>query len=139
MSDSYHLIFSSSTKSDSKTTNYKDFFTSLSDEQINKINQNYKVITVDWLDKVLVDSEMFGDGYFNKNLEKKKVVDDMLDFYLGHKDKPIYKKTDYLCNEKEKICICNTHAEDFRKIYDRNNYKPGEKYISWIRKSNEHF
>lgn len=40
----------------------------------------------------------------------------MLNYYLNHKDKPIYKKTDYLCNEKEKLCICNIHAEDFEKF-----------------------
>jgi DNA-directed RNA polymerase beta subunit len=43
------------------------------------------------------------------------------------------KKTDYLCNEKEKVCICNTHAEDFRKIYDGVYYKPDQKYISWFK------
>lgn len=32
----------------------------------------------------------------------------MLKYYLNNKDKAIYKKTDYLCN---------THADDFRKIY----------------------
>ena len=37
-----------------------------------------------------------------------------------------------VCNQEEKICICNVHAEDFRKIYDRNNYKQGDKYISWF-------
>jgi hypothetical protein len=63
----------------------------------------------------------------------------MLDFYLSHKNKPIYKKTDYLCNEKEKICICNTHAEDLRKIYDEQNYRPGDKYISWIRLKKDRF
>ena len=56
----------------------------------------------------------------------------MLEYYFNHKDKPIYKKTDYLCNKKEKVCICNTHAADFRKIYDGINYKPKDKYISWF-------
>jgi hypothetical protein len=48
-----------------------------------------------------------------------EAVNNMLSYYLNHPD----KKTDYLCNKKEKICICNTNAEDFRKIYDQNNYK----------------
>lgn len=60
----------------------------------------------------------------------------MLKYYLQHEDKEIYKKTDYLCNETEKVCICNTHAEDFRRIYDGINYKPNDKYISWY-KSNK--
>jgi len=53
-------------------------------------------------------------------------------------EKVIYQKTDYLCSEKERICVCNFHAEDFRKIYSGINYKQGNKYISWIKKKN-HF
>lgn len=53
----------------------------------------------------------------------------MSKYYLNHEDKAIYKKTDYLCNEKEKICICNIHADDFRRIYDGINYKKDDKYI----------
>lgn len=45
--------------------------------------------------------------------------------------------TDYICNKKEKICICNIHAEDFRKIYERNNYRKDIKYISWCKKEND--
>ncbi len=63
----------------------------------------------------------------------------MLNFYLLHQDKNIYKKTNYLCNEKEKICICNTFADDFRKIYDKQNYKSDNKFISWIRRKEDHF
>jgi hypothetical protein len=44
----------------------------------------------------------------------------------------IYKKTNYLCHIKEKVCICNEHANDLRKIYDGIHYKPDEKYISWF-------
>jgi hypothetical protein len=118
---------------------YIDSFCSLTNNEIAEIRNKNKVIDVDWLDKVLVDYTMFGDEYFEKNPTKKIVVQNMLDYYLTHRDKPIYKKTDYLCNKKESICICNTHAEDFRKIYDGINYKQGDKYISWIRKSNEPF
>lgn len=74
---------------------------------------------------------MFGD--------KKQIVNDMMNYYLNHENKPIYKKTDYLCNLKESICICNTHAHDFIKIYDGINYKPDLNFISWIKKSNEPF
>jgi hypothetical protein len=63
----------------------------------------------------------------------------MLEYYLNDKDESIYKKTEYLCNEKEQICICNNHAETFRKIYDGINYRPKLKYISWCKKDNEHF
>ena len=111
-----------------------DIYSSLSDDEIKNINEKYKVISVDWLDKVLVNHRMFSDEYFKENPNKKVVVNNMLEFYLSHKDKNIYKKTDYLCNQKEKICICNTHADNFRKIYDRQNYKPNDKFINWIKK-----
>ena len=58
----------------------------------------------------------------------------MTDFFINDKDKAIYEKTDYLCNEKERLCICNTNAENFRKIYDGINYKENKKYISWCKK-----
>jgi hypothetical protein len=119
--------------------NYKDFFTSLSDSKIEQIRESYKVIDVPYLDPIKVNYTMFADKYFKSNPEKEDIINIMLDFYLSHKDKPIYKKTDYLCNEKEKICICNTHAEDFRKIYDEQNYKQGDKYISWIILKKDHF
>jgi hypothetical protein len=119
--------------------NYKDFFTSLSDSKIEQIRKSYKVIDVPYLDPIKVNYTMFADKYFKSNPEKEDIINIMLDFYLSHKDKAIYKKTDYLCNEREKICICNTHAEDFRKIYDEQNYKPGDKYISWVRQKNSHF
>jgi len=110
---------------------YSDNYWPLSNTE--DIKQNYKIIDVDWLDPILVKSKMFGDKYFTP--EKEEIINNMLTYYLNHKDRPIYKKTDYLCNKKEKICICNTHAEDFRKIYDGVNYKEGAKYISWIRKN----
>ena len=62
----------------------------------------------------------------------------MLALYVNDKldkhDKYIYSMTVYLCNEKERICICNTHAEDFRKIYEGINYIKNKKYISWCKK-----
>jgi len=75
---------------------------------------------------------MFDDTFFLIP-QKKDIVNNMLDYYLNHKDRPIYKKTEYLCNEKEKICICNIHADDFRKIYDGINYESNKKYISWFK------
>jgi hypothetical protein len=80
---------------------------------------------------------MIGDEYFTNNPQKKQVVDEMVEYFSTHKDKKIYKeKTNYLCDRKEKICICNTHANDFRKIYDGINYRD-VKYSAWIIKSNE--
>jgi len=108
-----------------------DYFTSLDDEKIADLKNNYTIIEVDYLDPILVFSKMLNET-FSREKEKKAVVDKMLKYYLNHADKEIYKKTDYLCNETEKICICNTHAEDFRRIYDGINYKPNDKYISWF-------
>jgi hypothetical protein len=117
---------------------HNSFYTSLDDTEIQRIRKNYKVIHVDWLDSTLVKSKMFNDEYFEKLPEKKEFINKMLEHYLNDRDEynvQIYKKTDFLCNEREKICICNTHAEDFRKIYEGINYRKDMKYISWCKKS----
>ena len=92
------------------------------------------MIDVNWLDRTEVNSKMFNDEYFKNSPEKKEIINNMLGYYLNDKDKQIYKKTDYLCNEREKMCICNIHAADFRKIYDGKNHYPDLKYISWCKK-----
>jgi hypothetical protein len=123
------------------TSSYKtyqnSYYSTLCEDQIKDIRKNYKVIDVDWLDKILVNSKMFNDEYFTKSPKKKEVVNNILEYCLNDKDEAnthIYKITDYLCNDKERVCICNTHADDFRKIYEGINYKKGSKYISWLEK-----
>ena len=124
---------------------YTDNYTWLKNNQINEIREEYKVIDVDWLSIDNVHYQMFGDKYFDnsKNSDnsktKEEIINSMLVYYLNRQDREIYKKTDYLCNEREKICICNTHAEDFRKIYNGINYKEGDKYISWFREKKYKF
>ena len=121
---------------------YNSHYSSLDDDQIKDIRKNYKVIDVDWLDTVLVNSKMFNDEYFTKSYEKKELVNTMLEHYLHDKDEHnihIYKITDYLCHDKERVCICNTHADDFRKIYEGVNYKKGSKYISWLETKSRYF
>jgi hypothetical protein len=129
--------------SDSLTNNSEKYiecqFTLLDNNEITHIRTNYKVVDVDWLDAIKVKYKIFGDDYFKKSPLKTYVINNMVDFYLNDKDKEIYKKTDYLCNEKEKICICNIHADDFRKIYDGINYKQNIKYISWCKKYKDNF
>ena len=129
--------------SDSLTNNSEKYiecqFTLLDNNEITHIRTNYKVVDVDWLDTSKVKYKIFGDDYFKKSPLKTYVINNMVDFYLNDKDKEIYKKTDYLCNEKEKICICNIHADDFRKIYDGINYKQNIKYISWCKKYKDNF
>ena len=113
-----------------KNNSNSDLFTILDSQQLQNIKTNYKIINVYWLDRIQVNSKIFADDYF-KPTKKREIINNMLDYYLNHNDKLIYKKTDYLCNEKEKICICNIHAEDLRKIYDGINYKKNNKFISW--------
>jgi hypothetical protein len=112
---------------------YRDTGFSFSEDMIKHIKENYKIINVDYLHPVLVKSKMNKDIYFSSP-NKKKIVDDMLDYYSTHKDKELYERVDYLCDMKEKICICNTHAGDLRKIYEGINYKPNETFVSWISK-----
>ena len=105
--------------------------------EIDDIRKKYKIIDVKiidvkWIDKLQVNYSMFGDDYFN--VSKKHIINSMLEHYLTDKDKEI----NYICNKKEKICICNINANNFRKIYDDINYKD-EIYISWIKKCNEPF
>lgn len=118
---------------------YEEHYTTLDAEEIIDIRQKYKVVDVKWLDKVQVNSSIFGDEYFTLNPHKEEVLNDMVEHFITHKDKGIYKrKTNYLCNRKEQLCICNTMANDFRKIYDGSNYTD-DTFISWIKKTNEPF
>jgi hypothetical protein len=114
-----------------KKDKYTDIWT-LNDKDIKTIEEKYKVIHVDYLHPLLVKSKMFGDEYF-KSSKKKEVVNTMLDHYTTHNDKDLYERIDYLCDRREQICICNTHADDLRKIYEGINYKPNEKYVSWLK------
>ena len=111
-----------------------DFFTCVDEEIIVDLKNNYKILDVDYLDPDLVHAKMYDRTVFVLP-RKKEIVNNMLEYYLNHKDSEIYKKTEYLCNEKEKICICNTHADDLRKIYDEIYYIPNKKYISWFKLS----
>ena len=37
------------------------------------------------------------------------------------------------------MCICNTHASDFRKMYEANKYQQNKTYISWCKKVEDKF
>lgn len=104
----------------------------LSDSYTEHIRKYYTVINVKYIDKMLIDCKMT-NGY----TEQEKVdVNNILDFCLKSKDKHIFKKTDYLCNDTKKICICNENADAFRRIYDGDNYS-GEKFILFLRDVND--
>jgi len=116
---------------------YEKNLSTLTLNEIEDIRKIYKIIDVKWIDKTQINYAMFGDDYFN--LSKKNFVNNILEYYSTDKDKEIYeKKINYICNKKEKICICNINANNFRKIYDDINYKD-EIYISWIKKCDEPF
>ena len=114
-----------------KKPKYDDFFTDIDEKKILYLRNNYKIIDIDYLDPFLVRYKMIGDNFFEGS--KRDIMNNMMEYYSNDKDREIYKKTDYLCNVKEKVCICNTHAEDLRRVYEGVNYKPNKKYISWFK------
>ena len=115
----------------SKNNDFNDFFTCVDEEIMVKI-KNYKFLEVEYLDIDLAKAKMYDRNAF-KLPREKDIVNNMLEYYLNHKYSKLFKKTEYLCNEKEKVCICNIHADDFRKIYDGPYYRPDKKYISWFK------
>jgi len=115
---------------------YTDNFRSIKDDEIEYIKENYTIINVNMIAKDLVHE----NKTFIENPEKTEIVNDMLDYYLTRNNKYIYQnKTDLLCNEEHRICMCNIHAEAYRKILCGINYRKDEKYISWFRELNDHF
>ena len=131
------------TENYNKDEKYTDSYKMLKNHEISKIREQYDVIDVAWLSIDNVHYQMGGDKYFDKSNSdnsktKEEIINSMLVYYLTCQDRAIYKKTDYLCNEREKFCICNTHADDFRKIYNEN-YKEGDKFISWFREKKHKF
>ena len=132
------------TENYNKDEKYTDSYKMLKNHEISKIREQYDVIDVAWLSIDNVHYQMGGDKYFDKSNSdnsktKEEIINSMLVYYLTCQDRAIYKKTDYLCNEREKFCICNTHADDFRKIYNGINYKEGDKFISWFREKKHRF
>jgi len=101
----------------------------LTNMELSAIQKECKVIYVPSFDYYQINLKMFGDEYLETTMNQKKVVDSMLFYYSRHREIDLFKRTDYICNEKEKICICNKGAEDLRKLYLD---APKEKTISWF-------
>jgi hypothetical protein len=120
---------------DSNKNKFTDSYRNVHERYINYLENNYKIIKIDYLDTNLINDEMI-ENNLTLLPSKKNLVNNMLEYYLNHSDKKIYKKTDYLCNEEEKLCICNIHADDLRKIYDGKYYIPNIKYVSMFREIN---
>jgi hypothetical protein len=112
---------------------YEDSYWVLDNNKINEIRDTYKIINVVWLDSRLVNSQILDDKYFNTSQKKTNIVNNMAHYYLTHKDKMVYQRTDYLCNEQEKLCICTIHAEELRQCYDKITNTQRQKYVSWIK------
>lgn len=120
---------------DKKKYRVKNFF-NISEQSIENLKSNYKIINVDYINPVNINYIMFKDEYFNKFPDKINVVKNMTHCILNDENKHIYtKKTDYLCDLNEKICICNKNADLFRKIYDGINYKENKKFVAWMGKN----
>ena len=47
-------------------------YLALYDNEIQYIRTNYKVVDVDWLESIQVNSKIFNDDYFLKSPQKKK-------------------------------------------------------------------
>lgn len=119
---------------------YTDTFTSINDDEIKHIKENYTIINVNLIASDLVHENIAKNNFFIENPEKIEIVNDMLNYYLTQNHTYVYqKKTELLCNEKERICMCNIYAAKYRKILEGINYKKDKKYISWIREINDPF
>lgn len=120
-------------QNNTKLTEYKEFkFEKYTDRDLvaHRLS-NFKIIRVDELDPVLIRARMFEDPYFidgclttNRYYDS---VNEMINYYLNHKDVEIYKQTKYLCNITTNICICNLNATNKLKEYDIINII----YVSW--------
>ena len=51
---------------------YTDSFQTINPDEINEIRKNYKVIDVNWLDSVQVNSAIFEDKYFESDKKNKQ-------------------------------------------------------------------
>lgn len=71
-----------------------DFFTTLDEENIVDLKNNYTILDVDYLDPYLVHAKIYDRNTFLLP-RKKVIVNKMLKYYLNHKDSEIYQKTDY--------------------------------------------
>jgi len=100
--------------------------------EIEEFIWDYHIIEVDWLSIDLVNVEMKNHEYLKRKPKKRLAVRKMLQYYLEDENAELYKKIDYLCDTKEKICVININAEKLREIFDGKQYKKDVKYISWF-------
>ena len=65
-----------------------DFYTGVYEEIIVDLKNNYKILDVDYLDPDLVHAKMYDKTAFVLP-RKKEIVNNMLEYYLNHKDSEI--------------------------------------------------
>lgn len=106
-----------------------DVYTPLSSQDITTIRTEFNILEVPFLTLDTINNELIANTKFNNN--EKDTIKIMANYYFTHKNKRVYKTTDYLCDLQTKICICNKNAEILRKLCNSTNYKIGETYISW--------
>ena len=106
--------------------NDMDHFHTISNKEM--IELQHKSIYVDYFDKNAIIKKIKIDTRFNHLNESD--ITRFVEYYDNHKDKPIYEKTDCLCSHNLDVCIINKNAHKFRQIYDGDNYKSDNNYIS---------
>ena len=108
-----------------------NFFEKIDEINYDIIKSNNQIISVNW-NNFNLDSILFHNPTLDSN--EVKSINKMLQLYSTHKDKDIYKiQTDLICDEQNRICICNEDAYKFRQIYQGKNYDKTTKYINWIK------
>ena len=98
--------------------------------------KNYMIISVDTFDKIKILEKLKLEilpsvEYYMKDITIFQ-IEEMLDFYLNHKNSEIYKITDYICHFDLRICIHNTNGLQLRNkiIEPSNNIKYIVTYIN---------
>lgn len=127
---------------------YNDKYIPISDEEIKELEQTYNIINVPFLHEHQIIYGIDKNYYRNlvryeadekeesiKYIKAQKITYSLLDVISKNGGRELYNKLDYICNEKEKVCICNENANLFRKIYDPPFYyslDKNKKFINWI-------
>jgi len=117
---------------------HTDRYSTLSHTEVNELRCNYDIFYIDWLDRSQIITAMqTNHSILSNTAQKQRVLQNMMDYYVNRTDTRVYDMTDYICDETSRMCICNTHADDFKKIYDKsqNEFRTSKTYVSWFHPS----
>ena len=112
-----------------KTEEECDDFTKITKDELNKICDDRKNMTVDFFNKDNIISKI-KQSENNEFRNNSNYFQRMLDFYDNSRDKKIYDKTDCLCSREFDLCIINKNAQKIRQIYDEDRYDEQAHYKS---------